>query len=246
MVTERRTRNYFLKSNCFHVRVNSFRSGKERLQLTERRCGRNLSMSFISKPSSSANLFLFILEETCKMRQNLWISVIRGIITSKELNELSKPHRQTDSVGIFFILPLSVNLRQMLSSKVFPVEVAKVQLLWLHVPTCTSTVRKQKRCLCTGARKEKFPTSHFFIFFSLHGLQWGLHSNMLEERWQIKASKSSYLITTVQSYVQVKFFFKLLGTNVHHISSILDAIFRSFVLLWRRFLYSHFTYICGY
>lgn len=38
------------------------------------------------------------------------------------------------------LLPLPVNVWQMLwrSSKVFPVEVAEVQLFWLHIPACTS------------------------------------------------------------------------------------------------------------
>lgn len=39
-----------------------------------------------------------------------------------------------------FVHPLSVNVWQVLwrSSEMFPVEMAEIQLLWLHVPTCTS------------------------------------------------------------------------------------------------------------
>lgn len=41
---------------------------------------------------------------------------------------------------LVFVHPLSVNVWQVLwhASEVFPVEMAEVQLLWLHVPTCTS------------------------------------------------------------------------------------------------------------
>lgn len=43
-------------------------------------------------------------------------------------------------------LPLSVDVWQVLwrSSEVFPVELAEVQLLWLHVPACTSTTKRHK------------------------------------------------------------------------------------------------------
>lgn len=37
------------------------------------------------------------------------------------------------------------------SSKVFPVEMAEVQLLWLHVPACTSVTQRQKGTLGVGA-----------------------------------------------------------------------------------------------
>lgn len=39
-----------------------------------------------------------------------------------------------------FVHSLSVNVWQVLwrSSEMFPVEMAEIQLLWLHVPTCTS------------------------------------------------------------------------------------------------------------
>lgn len=42
------------------------------------------------------------------------------------------------------VLPLSVDVWQVLwrSSEVFPVEMAEVQLLWLHVPTGTATTQR--------------------------------------------------------------------------------------------------------
>lgn len=69
-----------------------------------------------------------------------------------------------------YSLPFSVNVWQVLwrSSEVFSVKMAKVQLLWLHVPACTSTRRRQSNrvmeSLCISAYEGKCR--------SLAGLVW--------------------------------------------------------------------------
>lgn len=57
-------------------------------------------------------------------------------------------HAQSDTKArmiktLLQILPLPVNVGQMLwrSSDVFPMEMAEVKLLWLHVPACTPATK---------------------------------------------------------------------------------------------------------
>lgn len=124
--------------------LNFTKKGKKKFWLTERRWGRNLSMSFMSIPSSSSNLFLFILIGSAYKTEG-----------SSEFNHASSVRYRYWMIKILLhILPLSVNVWQMLwrSSDVFPMEMAEVKLLWLHIPSCTSantkkTTNYQKYCL---------------------------------------------------------------------------------------------------